>query len=405
MNVEQIVRLAVESGVLSEAAAGEHASAWEQAHGSSEDGDGFVEQLVRAEAVSDFHADALKAGIAGPYKLGPYRLYDRIAAGRLGTIYRAVHEEFDQAVSLKIFPAGLKDDSEKAMRLARETRIAVQVNHPNVVRTFQVGKVGEVVFLAIEDLQGETLASALEREKKLPVDEACRLIRDAAQGLSHLHELGIVLRDIRPANIWVTSDGHAKLMEFGAARDALADLDAPDVGDVEDEIRGTYLSAELLASYDYMSPEQGADEMHADVRSDIYALGCILFHALTGDVVFPDVNPVRKALRHAREEPRLVSEVDPAIPHAVADVVRTMLAKQPEDRYQQPEDVVWALGGLITIEEDHEAVAEEINEDFLAWANSTGELSQDENIPTVVAEPQFIGFLDWVAEQEEEDER
>ncbi|MBT4864561.1 MAG: serine/threonine protein kinase [Planctomycetaceae bacterium] len=398
MNVSQICELAVAGGLLDEAGAEQQVAAWQSQQGLPDDGNGFVDSLVSENIVSEFQADALKAGVGGPYKFGPYRVNDRLAGGRLGTIYRAVHDEFDQPVSLKVFPSSLKDDSDAVMRLARETRIAVQVNHPNIVRTFQVGKVGEIVFLAFEDLDGETLESALKRATKLPEDEACRLIRDAARALVHLHELDIVLRDIQPSNLWVTTGGHTKLMEFGAARDAMVALDDDDV---EDDIRGTFFRPELLAGYDYMSPEQGADEAGADARSDIYSLGCIFFEALTGEVVFPDVNPIRKALRHAREEPRLVSDIDSTIPHAVADIVNTMLAKEPSDRYQRAEDVVWALDGVISAEEEHETATLEIDEGFLKWAGETSELPHDENVPTVVAEPDFIDFLDWVADEAE----
>jgi serine/threonine-protein kinase len=402
MNVTQVCELVISSGLLDEAGMEQQVAAWQQQQGTPADADGFVDSLVRQNIVSEFQADALKAGIGGPYKFGPYRVYDRLTGGRLGTIYRAIHEEFDQPVSLKVFPSSLKHDSDAAMRLARETRIAVQVNHPNLVRTFQVGKVGDIVFLAFEDLEGETLEAALRRETKLPVDEACRLIRDAARALVHLHELDIILRDIQPSNLWVTTDGHTKLMEFGAARDALVALDDDDV---ENDIRGTFFRAELLAGYDYMAPEQGADETCADARSDIYSLGCIFFEVLTGEVVFPDVNPIRRALRHAREAPRLVSGIDSTIPHAVADIVNTMLAKEPDDRFQQAEDVVWALDGVLTAEKEHETATLEIDEGFLKWVGETSELPHDENVPTVVAEPDFIEFLDWVANETEDEDQ
>jgi serine/threonine protein kinase len=133
--------------------------------------------------------------------VGPYLLHDCLAIWRLGNVYRAVHEEFSQSVSLKVFPASLREDPQRELRLARETRIAVQVQHRNVLRTYQVGKVGDYVFLAFEDLQGETLQSRLEQESKLPLLESCRIARHVEEGLAYLHEQDIVHRDVQPKNI------------------------------------------------------------------------------------------------------------------------------------------------------------------------------------------------------------
>lgn len=359
---------------------------------------GLISRLVELQVITEFQGKGVLAGLQGPYKLGPYRVYDRIAAGRLGSVYRAVHDEFSQPVSLKLFPPTLNEDEERRTRLARETRVAAQVEHPNVVRTFQIGRLNGVIFLAFEDLEGESLASRLERDGRLPVLEACKLVREAAMALAHLHSLDIVLRDIQPANIWITAAGHAKLMEFGAARDALSYLDC----DSPDGITGVAIGSDLLGDYDYMSPEQGADPHGADFRSDIYALGCVLFHCLTGEVVFPDSNLVRKMLRHAREPVRFATEIDPEIPKAVSDIVETMLAKEPEDRYQTASDVVWALEQEISEEETLSAEVADIDPGFLEWAQSTSELAAPTEIHTVVAEPEFLEFFEWVGEQDDE---
>ena len=399
MNVERVLEVVVDAEILSGEESREWDSYWKEQSQSPDDGDGLIAKLLDERIITEFHAKALRDGVPGPYRFGPYRVFDRIVVGRLGTIFRAIHEEFNQPVGLKVFSATLKDDPERSIRLARETRIAVQVDHPNVLRTFQVGRVGDIVFLAIEDLQGWTLADRLDEEEIIEPLEACRLIREAALGLAHLHSLEIVHRDIQPANIWLTDDGHAKLMEFGAARDALAaELDR---GEDEEDI--TSMQMELLGSCDYISAEQAADEHAADARSDVYSLGCVLHRCLTGEVVFPDQNPVRKMARHANESARYVSDVNPDVPKEISDVVVTMLAKNPDERFQKAEDVAWALEQVIEIEEEYQAVAEEISEDFLQWANSCQELDQIGDIPVVVAEPKFIKFAEWLSEHEEEE--
>lgn len=392
MNVAQVRQSLVAGHVLTADRASAEVAAWEKNGGAADDAAGFARRLMDQGLITEFQGEALLAGVAGPFRLGPYRVYDRVMAGRLGNIFRAVHEEFNQPVALKVFP-DLDSNPEAATRLARETRVAVQVDHPNLVRTFQVGRAGKAVFLAIEDLRGETLAARLKREAPLRLVGALIIARDVARGLGHLHSLEIIHRDVQPANIWVTPDGRAKLMEFSAARDALSPLDVA----ASDGSGGKFLSAELLGSYDYLSAEQGADEDNADARSDVYSLGCVLFHCLTGEVVFPDPNPVRKMLRHAFEAARLVSDVNPKVRSSVASVAATMLAKNPAERYQRAEDVAWALDLLIEAQiesqERKERASAEINPEFLAWASAHTAAESPEDIPPVMAEPELIGFL------------
>ena len=182
MNCDQ-VRQRVIDGQLMPASVFEKAqSDWLATNHSVSDGDGMIRLLVNQQLLTEFQAHGLLAGVPGPYKLGPYQVFDRIAAGRLGMVFRARHPEFDQAVSLKVFPFDVCSDREKAARLTRELRIAVQADHANVVKTFQVGRAGDAIFSAIEDLQGETLATRLKRDSttptpSLPLGEACRLIR------------------------------------------------------------------------------------------------------------------------------------------------------------------------------------------------------------------------------------
>lgn len=395
MNVAQVLDLVVGAGVLSAEQAEEWRSYWAKEQQLPDDGEGLIAALLAEQEITDFQARALRNGVPGPYKLGPYRLFDRVAVGRLGTIFRAVHEEFQQPVGLKVFPADLQRDPERALRLARETRVAVQVDHPHVVRTFQVGRAGETVYLAIEDLRGWTLADRLEAEEVLDPLEACRLMREVALGLDHLHALDIVHRDVQPANIWLTETGHAKIMEFAAARDALADL-------LEERPTDYWLRAEILGSYDYLSSQQAANQDCADSRTDVYSLGCVLFRCLTGQVVFPDENPVRKIARHAHEPARYVSDLVPEVPREISDVVATMLAKNPDERYQTAEDVAWALEQVIDVEEKLLAAEEEFSEGFLEWARAHHDELASDQMPTVVAHPEFIGFVHALSEEEAE---
>ncbi|MBW3543748.1 MAG: hypothetical protein KY476_26165, partial [Planctomycetes bacterium] len=188
--------------------------------------------------------------------------------------------------------------------------------------------------------------------------------------------------------------------EFGAARDALSELDFE--GTELDPI--TLLSDEITGHLDYISPEQGVDEHAAGPRSDLYSLGCVLDRCLTGEVVFPDANPIRKRMKHATAPAPRASELVPEVHRELSDVIATLLAKRPEDRYRSAEDARWALEQMIQADKRREAVAAEISEDFLAWASSTRETSQPDEIPSVVADPGFLGFLEYLSDEEQEAE-
>lgn len=377
-------------------------SDWLATSHSLSDGDGLIRLLVKQQLLTEFQASGLRAGVPGPYRLGPYEVFDRVAAGRLGMVFRARHPEFDQAVALKIYPFDVCSDREQAARLTRELRIAVQADHPHVIRTFQVGRVGEAVFAAIEDLRGETLATRLKREAgtatpSLPLGEACRLIREAALGMSYLHGMGVVLRDVQPANLWLAGAQHLKIMEFGAARDSLDFLDDADVvpTDQADELRW---------NFDYVSPEQGDDHELVDGRSDLYSLGCVAFHCLTGRVVFADKNPLRKMIRHARDPAPSVREFNSSLPDEVVDLVAKMLAKKPADRPMEASLVAAALEPFCEapdVDDEINAWASvNVRPSFLDWVSPASTFEQIEEIPQSETDPAMIEFLQSMTSEE-----
>ncbi|MBC7821105.1 MAG: serine/threonine protein kinase [Planctomycetaceae bacterium] len=341
---------------------------------------------------TDFQASVQRAGIVGPYLLGPYRVTGRQVAGRLGDVFLAEHNETHQRVSLKIFPASLS--RERLARLGRETRIALQVDHLHVVKTFQVGRVGEVSFIAFEELTGGTLQERLDRDGRLPFIEACQLIEQAALGLGYLHSLGIIHRDVCPANLWVTEHGLVKILEFGAARDAMSYLDSQDIGRLTMNVL-EQPDEQLLGHSDYMPAEQARDPHSANVASDLYCLGATLFHCVTGQVPFPNVDPARQVQQHAEDAlPLLVSFV-PDVPEALQQVLSKALAKQPQERYWSAEEFAFDLTQVVPPAVLPEL--EPLSTDFLAWLrDSSAEPSRD--IPEVADYPaEHPAFLNYIA--------
>jgi serine/threonine-protein kinase len=352
--------------------------------------------LIERQRLTDFQAQALAAGLTGPFMLGPYRVNQQVVAGRLGNVFRAVHVEFDQPVSLKVFSRTLSRQPEQLARIQREVRVAAQVDHPHILRALQIGRAGDTVFLAFEDLHGETLEARLERQSRLPYAEACRLVRQAALGLESLHEAEIIHRDLRPANLWINGQEQLKLMEFGAARDALAFLDRLDGDDALTR------QETVLGDFRYTAPEAAADARAAGASSDIYSLGCILYHTLAGQPPFENKNPLRVVQSHATEAPRALDLLMPGIPQALADIVARMLVKSPDAR-PRLDEVDWALRPF---EEDSSLAstpAEQVwNPAYLAWvreANLIDPAEQADTATSVGPSEDLTEFLDWLETQ------
>lgn len=393
MNVEQIGKLAVEGNLISQERAQEKQQAWITSGGSADDGASFIRWLVDQHDITDFEATALQQGIVGPYMLGPYRLSFRLATGLLGDLFHAEHAEFGQPVSLKIFPAAISRDERLFALFGREARVGLAVDHLHVVKTYQIGKVGEVPFIAMEELYGESLEQRLNRSGRLPYATACQMIQQAAQGLAHLHAEEIVHRDIRPANLWITAHGVLKIMEFVAARDALSFIDEMEgeEGQTSLEEVGERFIRIPQGQYEYMAAEQAEDPQSANAASDLYSLGCVFYRCLTGQVLFPDSNPVRQALHHARATPRPLFDFDQEIPESVQEIVSKLLAKRPEDRYQSANDLCDALANVVAPKPIPEI--DEVNREFLQWL-------QDKPSDDISEyEPEFQDFLGFVSDE------
>lgn len=384
MDIDQIRKIAIEAELFTSGQFEAHRRWWLDRGGSPADGAGFVRDLMQKGELTDFQAAALRAGIPGPYLLGPFRVTGRLLAGRLGNVFRAEHVDTHQPVSLKIFPAALSRSRERLARLGRETRIALEVDHRHVVKAFQVGRVGEVTFIAFEALQGGTLQQRLERDGKLHYVEACQLIEQAALGLGYLHSQLIIHRDICPANLWVTDHGLVKIMEFGAARDAMSYLDAQDWGRLTLDIMRSNEPPPVLGRYDYMPAEQARDPHSANVASDVYCLGATLYHCLAGQVPFPNPDPVRQVLQHAEDPPPPLQAFAPEIPEALQQVISKVLAKKPSDRFASAEDFAAALEEIVPPAVLPEL--EPLSPEFLSWLQaSTAKNSSD--LPEVVDYP------------------
>jgi formylglycine-generating enzyme required for sulfatase activity/tRNA A-37 threonylcarbamoyl transferase component Bud32 len=296
---------------------------------------GLAQELIRRGWLTVHQAAQLARCKGGELVLDRYVLLDLLGEGGMGAVYRARQTHLERIVALKLIrPEALKA-SGAVERFRREALLAAKLAHPNMVAVFDSGAAGDAHFLVMEYLEGTDLARLVQEQGSLPVGEACDYVRQAALGLQHAFEQGLVHRDIKPANLMVTRAGVVKVMDLGLAR-VVSSTDAA-------ATKGLTGSGAVMGTADYLAPEQALNARQADVRADIYSLGCTLYRLLAGRVPFPGETFTEKLLAHQMQEPEPVERVRLGLPPGLAEVVRTMMAKKPEQRYQTPVAVAQAL--------------------------------------------------------------
>jgi formylglycine-generating enzyme required for sulfatase activity len=273
-------------------------------------------------------------------QLGKYLLLQQLGKGGCGTVWKAHDTELDRIVAIKIPDADLISSPVLRERFRREAQAVARLSHTNVVTLFAVDQVGDTPMLVMEYVEGTDLARLVEQSGPLPVGQACDFIEQAALGLQHAHERGLIHRDIKPSNLLLTAQGAViKVVDLGLAR-LLRRSEDVDTGLTEPGC--------VLGTSDFLAPEQARDARSADARSDVYSVGCTLYFLLTGRVPFPGGTATDKMIRHLTEEPPPVERVQPSVPPALAVVVRKMMSRVPEDRYPTAAEVVGALQGMLS---------------------------------------------------------
>src|SRR5262249_43831206 len=264
--------------------------------------------------------------------LAHFELLEPIGVGGMAAVIRARDTQLDRTVALKVLPPEMAVDPENVRRFHQEARSAAKLDHENTARVFYCGEDQRLHFIACEFVEGENLRALVERRGRLPVPEALHYMLQIATGLAHAAARGVVHRDIKPSNIIVTPNGRAKLVDMGLARMSEAKTD-----------KGLTQSGVTLGTFDYISPEQALEPRDADVRSDIYSLGCTFYHVLTGHAPVPEGTAAKKLHHHQHEAPLDPRQLNPEIPDDVAAILARMMAKEPTDRYLRAEHLVQHL--------------------------------------------------------------
>lgn len=323
-------------------------SQWNElgAGGKWADAKALAGNLLQRGWLTPYQVNQLLQGRGQDLVLGSYLLLERLGEGGAGQVFKARHQKMDRIVALKIIRKELLDDEEAVARFFREIEIVSRLDHPNVVHAYDAGPAGPTFFLAMELVEGTDLGRLVKNGGQLPAAQACAYIRQAALGLQHAHERGLVHRDIKPHNLMVSlKEGLVKVADLGLARLPRAMNDEATAILTGQRGTGTLTpeGAMLIGTADYLAPEQALDFHKADIRADIYSLGCTFYFLLTGQPPFPGGTLANKVASHLNKPPPDIEALRSDVPVEAAAALRKMLAKKPEARYQSPAEVASAL--------------------------------------------------------------
>ncbi len=273
--------------------------------------------------------------------LGHYRIVEQIGAGGMGVVYRGHDERLDRDVAIKVLAEEVATDPDRLARFEREARAVAKLNHPNILAIHDFGTEDKVAYAVMELLEGESLREVISTDR-LTVGKSVEYTRAIADGLAAAHEKGIVHRDLKPENVFLTRDGRIKILDFG-----LAKLHLPEQ-DLATETPTATLETQpggLLGTVAYMAPEQ-VRGLPADDRSDIFAVGVVLYEMLTGHRPFGGSSSLETAAAILKEDAEPISAVSPTVPPALGGVVAQCLEKRPEDRFSSAHDLSLTLGAV-----------------------------------------------------------
>jgi serine/threonine protein kinase len=290
--------------------------------------------FIKAGLLTQFQAQQLLQGKHRGFTVGKYKVLERLGSSAVGTLYLCEHTLMRRRVVVKVLPTVKASSPLQLGRFYREARASALLDHPNLVRCHDVACEGNLHYLVMDYVDGSSIEHIVAQTGPLSIARACHYIRQAAEGLQHAFEHGLIHRDVKPANLMVERTGVVKVLDLGLARFA---------NDEQDLLTMKFGNQNALGTVDYMAPEQSEDSHKVDVRADVYSLGGTFYFALTGEPPFADGSPTDKLLAHQNRIPQPVNTRRPEVPRALAALVSRMLAKDPAQRFQTPGEVAAAL--------------------------------------------------------------
>jgi serine/threonine protein kinase len=320
----------------------------------------LARELIQRGLLTPFQVNSLAKGTGKELVVGPYRLLDRLGEGGMGTVYKACHTAMGRIVALKVIKKNKLSNPLAIKRFLQEVQNAGKLVHPNIVMAFDAGQVGDTHYFAMEYIEGVDLAKLVRMSGPLPVLEACDYIRQAAAGLQHAHERGMVHRDIKPNNLIVARSPGSQGAGLGAMgagqggngpasttnmvpRAVVKILDMGLARIHGDEGAALTKIGAVIGTPEFLAPEQAKNSHAVDIRSDLYSLGCTFYYLLAGKVPIRGLTVAETLVKHQIEEPPPLDMVRPDMPPQLWLVVKKLMAKKAEDRYQTPADLILAL--------------------------------------------------------------
>lgn len=281
----------------------------------------LARSLIASGHLTNYQAKKVLAGSTKGFFLGGHRILRRLGAGGMGKVYLAVDSDGFK-VAIKVLPPKLAAEGGQALRrFRREMDLSQRVRHPNIARTIDVGEEDGVYFMIMEYVPGDSLYNIVKKSGPWRVLDVARYFTLVCDGLEAAHQGGLIHRDVKPSNLMITPEGDAKILDLGLAR-------------ASDEESNLTKDRTLVGTLDYASPEQLADAKKADARSDLYSLGCTFYFTLAGRAPFEGGTVVNKIYMQRMEEPPPLEKITRGVPAAFAAIVRKLMAKNPNDRYQ-----------------------------------------------------------------------
>jgi serine/threonine protein kinase len=289
--------------------------------------DAFVHELVESGLLTRFQAEKLLTGKWRGFLIAAkYRLLERLGAGGMGAVYLCEHLTMGRRVALKVLPIVQAQDPASLQRFYREARAVARLDHPNIVRAFDLDREDSIHFLVLEYVDGCNLHDFVRRNGPVSPERAAHYLRQAALGLQHAHEAGLVHRDLKPSNLLLDRTGGIKLLDLGLAR-FFGEENTPFVQQFEQGF--------VIGTADYLAPEQTIDSQ-VDIRADLYSLGCTLYFLFTGQSPFANGTSAQKMLWHQVRRPKPVTQFRSDVPAKLLDVLDRLLEKEPDRRPQTP---------------------------------------------------------------------
>ena len=299
------------------------------------DSQALADRLVGEKVLTDYQVKRLLANKPHGLVVGKYVILDRIGSGAMGRVYKAHHLMMGRDVALKIIAPEIVSNERAVARFRREMRLVGRLDHPNVVRAYDADQVNNVLFIVMEYVHGISLGQRLKQGIMSPA-EVVNYAAQAAVGLAHAHEQGIVHRDIKPSNLLINDERQLKVLDLGLG--VLMETDNSETFATADNI--------AVGTVDYMSPEQASGK-DVDGRSDLYSLGCSMYHLMTGRLAFPGDSPIERLGKRINGSPIPIQQVRPEIPASVVTVLNKLMAHSVTDRYQTATEASEALFALI----------------------------------------------------------